>query len=102
MKNTISLSEIPYGEHRGYKGLGEEPKISKYEDYFVKRGIDTLKIGGVLAMVLPSGWLDRQKLSGADLINAYRLPRELLQEPIGTDIIIQKISKIFSQYFKLF
>ena len=27
-----------YGEHRGlYKGLGEEPKISKYEDYFVKR-----------------------------------------------------------------
>ena len=85
----------------------KEPKISKYEDYFVKRGIDTLKIGGVLAMVLPSGWFDRQKkkLSGADLINAYRLPRGAFAGTgIGTDIIIlkKKSAKYFSQYFKLF
>jgi type I restriction-modification system DNA methylase subunit len=36
-------------------------KISKYEDYFVKRSLDSLKANGVLAMVLPSGWLNRQK-----------------------------------------
>lgn len=107
-KYDLIIGNPPYGEHRGlYKGLGEEPKISKYEDYFVKRGIDTLKIGGVLAMVLPSGWLDRQKkLSGADLINAYRLPRGAFAGTgIGTDIIIlkknqQNISHNISNYFE--
>jgi hypothetical protein len=40
----LVIGNPPYGEHRGlYKGLGEEPKISKYEDYFVKRSLDSLK-----------------------------------------------------------
>jgi hypothetical protein len=52
-----------------YKGLGEEPKISKYEDYFVKRSLDSLKPNGILAMVLPSGWLNRQnQLKNAELM----------------------------------
>ncbi len=34
----LVIGNPPYGEHRGfYKGLGEEPKLAKYEDYFVKR-----------------------------------------------------------------
>jgi hypothetical protein len=57
----LVVGNPPYGDHRGlYKGLGEEPKISKYEDYFVKRSLDSLKPNGILAMVLPSGWLNRQ------------------------------------------
>ncbi|ATC37699.1 restriction endonuclease subunit R [Elizabethkingia anophelis] len=107
-KYDLIIGNPPYGEHRGlYKGLGEEPKISKYEDYFVKRGIDSLKSGGVLAMVLPSGWIDRQKkFFGADLINAYRLPRGAFAGTgIGTDIIIlkknqQNISHNISNYFE--
>lgn len=60
-KYDLVIGNPPYGEHRGlYKGLGEEPKISKYEDYFVKRSLDSLKPEGILAMVLPSGWLNRQ------------------------------------------
>jgi len=46
----LVIGNPPYGEHRGlYKGLGEEPKLSKYEDYFVKRSLDVLKDEGVLA-----------------------------------------------------
>ncbi|MCL1663404.1 toprim domain-containing protein [Elizabethkingia ursingii] len=92
-KYDLIIGNPPYGEHRGlYKGLGEEPKISKYEDYFVKRGVDSLKSEGILAMVLPSTWITRQKnLSGVDLVNAYSLPSKVFSGTgIGTDIIILK------------
>src|SRR5690554_5967214 len=104
----LVIGNPPYGEHRGYyKGLGEESNISKYEDYFVKRSLDVLKDGGTLAMVLPSGWLNRQnKLSGAEITNAFRLPvGAFAGTQIGTDIIIlkknaQKISEDISNYFE--
>lgn len=104
----LIIGNPPYGEHRGYyKGLGEESNISKYEDYFVKRSLDVLKDGGTLAMVLPSGWLNRQnKLSRAEITNAFRLPvGAFAGTQIGTDIIIlkknaQKISEDISNYFE--
>lgn len=58
----VIIGNPPYGQHRGlYKGLGEETNISRYEDYFVKRGMDLLKEGGILAMVLPHGWINRAR-----------------------------------------
>src|SRR5690554_3284831 len=104
----LIIGNPPYGEHRGYyKGLGEESNISKYEDYFVKRSLDVLKDGGTLAMVLPSGWLNRQnKLNNAEISNAFRLPAgSFTGTQIGTDIIIlkknaQKISEDISNYFE--
>ena len=104
----LVIGNPPYGDHRGfYKGLGEEPKISKYEDYFVKRSLDVLKEGGTLAMVLPSGWLNRQKnLKNAEISEAFRLPNGAFSgTQIGTDIIIlrknqQNISKDISKYFE--
>ena len=106
-KYDLIIGNPPYGEHRGlYKGLGEESKISKYEDYFVKRSIDSLKQDGVLAMVLPSGWLNRQKnLENAAVVNAFRLPSGSFSgTQIGTDIVIlkkssQKIGVDISNYF---
>lgn len=92
-KYDLIIGNPPYGDHRGYyKGLGEESHISKYEDYFVKRSLDVLKDGGILAMVLPSAWLNRQKkLSGAEIIQAFRLPSGVFEgTKIGTDIIILK------------
>ncbi|SHM72616.1 Eco57I restriction-modification methylase [Chryseobacterium carnipullorum] len=104
----LVIGNPPYGEHRGfYKGLGEEPKISKYEDYFVKRSLDSLKPNGVLAMVLPSGWLNRQKnLQNASVLDGFRLPNGAFAgTQIGTDIIILKknnhqISADISNYFE--
>ena len=107
-KYDLVIGNPPYGEHRGlYKGLGEESKISKYEDYFIKRGVDSLKEGGILAMVVPSGWLNRQKnLNNAELLSAYRLPTGAFAgTQIGTDIIIlkknsQSINQNISNYFE--
>jgi Type I restriction-modification system methyltransferase subunit len=107
-KYDLVIGNPPYGDHRGlYKGLGEEPKISKYEDYFVKRSLDSLKPHGVLAMVLPSGWLNRQtQLKNADILEGFRLPNGAFAgTQVGTDIIIlrknsQKISTDISNYFE--
>ncbi len=107
-KYDLVIGNPPYGDHRGfYKGLGEEPKISKYEDYFVKRSLDTMKEDGVLAMVLPSSWLNRQKkLNNAELVNAYRLPvGAFAGTQIGTDIVLlkkdsQKQNIDISKYFE--
>ena len=104
----LVIGNPPYGEHRGlYKGLGEEPKIPKYEDYFVKRSLDSLKPNGVLAMVLPSTWLNRQKnLQSANILDGFRLPNGAFAgTQIGTDIIIlrknnQNISTDISNYFE--
>ena len=89
----LVVGNPPYGSHRGlYLGLGEEEKITRYEDYFVKRSLDVMNEGGTLAMVLPSGWLNRaHKLTGAELTDAYRLPNGAFKATnIGTDIIILK------------
>ena len=103
----LIIGNPPYGEHRGlYKGLGEEPKISKYEDYFVKRSLDSLKPNGVLAMILPSSWLKRQNnLKNANILEGFRLPNGAFAgTQIGTDIIVlrknpQNISTDISNYF---
>lgn len=105
----LVIGNPPYGEHRGlYKGLGEESKISKYEDYFVKRSLDSLRADGILAMVLPSGWINRQiNLQNANILEGFRLPNgAFVGTQIGTDIIIlkksnQKISTDISKYFEL-
>lgn len=103
----LVIGNPPYGEHRGlYKGLGEEPKIPKYEDYFAKRSLDSLKPNGVLAMVLPSSWLNSQgNLKNANILEGFRLPNGAFAgTQIGTDIIIlrkntQNISTDISNYF---
>lgn len=107
VKYDLVIGNPPYGQHRGfYKGLGEESKISRYEDYFVKRSLDVLKDEGVLAMVLPSGWLNRQKNSkGIVLMDAYRLPNGAFKgTDVGTDIVILKKNSLqenidLSNYF---
>lgn len=87
----LVLGNPPYGDHRGkYRGLGEEPRIARYEDYFVKRSLDLLREGGVLAMVLPSGWLNRNKVErGWRIEVAYRLPNGVFAgTDVGTDVVV--------------
>lgn len=104
----LVIGNPPYGSHRGlYLGLGEETKLPRYEDYFVKRSLDVMNEGATLAMVLPSGWLNRQdKLLGAELSEAYRLPNGAFKATnVGTDIVIlKKNSQVqtqdISNYFK--
>ena len=92
-KYNLVIGNPPYGSHRGlYKGLGEESKIARYEDYFVKRSLDVLEDGGILAMVLPSSWIDRHTTFGGYTIEAaYRLPSGAFEATqVGTDIVVLK------------
>ena len=72
----------------------------EYDQYFILRGLDLLKPGGLLCFIIPSSFLDnshksekiKQKISEkAVLLDAYRLPiRTFEATDIGTDIILLK------------
>lgn len=93
----LVIGNPPYGDHRGfYKGVGEQEYIKTYQEYFIKRGLDVLKDKGVLAMVVPSGFLrgkdnpaKREIAKLGTLKEAYRLPNDIFKGTgIGTDIVV--------------
>ena len=96
-KYDVAVGNPPYGEYSGkYKGMGEGKIHSRYEEYFIDRTLDTLKDGGIMAFVVPSGFL-RNKTSKAKeliakkgkLLEAWRLPRGTFSSTdVGTDIIV--------------
>ena len=98
-KHDLVIGNPPYGDYISkYRGMGEGKEHSHWEDYFIERGLDTLKEGGHMIMVVPSSFLSkakdkiREKIAGkAKLIDAYRLPKGIFAgSAIGTDIIVLK------------
>ncbi|GMO51855.1 MAG: hypothetical protein Pg6C_16900 [Treponemataceae bacterium] len=96
-KYDAAVGNPPYGEYSGiYKGYGEGKEHSKIDEYFIDRTLDTLKEGGVLAMVVPSSFLRsknskaKEKIAGkARLLEAWRLPNGTFGTTgVGTDIIV--------------
>lgn len=98
-KYDVAVGNPPYGAYTGkYKGLGEGKDFKRYESYFMARTLDTLKDGGVMAMVVPSGFLDGgsaygkdlEKVAGkAELLEAWRLPNGTFESTdVGTDIVV--------------
>ncbi|MCB1178292.1 MAG: Eco57I restriction-modification methylase domain-containing protein, partial [Leptospiraceae bacterium] len=72
----------PYGKFSGmYKG-SEGKGWKQFETYFLKRSLDTVEEGGIVAMVVPSRFLDYEKhnkdklkvMENAELVDAYRFP----------------------------
>ena len=71
--------------------------------YFVLKGLDALREGGLLAYIITSNWLNhdteqvRYALQQSRLVGAYRLANNLFKEngtEVGTDLIVlQKDSK---------
>jgi superfamily II DNA or RNA helicase len=116
----LVVGNPPYGDHRGrYKGLGEEENIHEYSEYFLKRALDVTKEGGLVALVMPSGFLRNKEnyakteiAKNGNLIEAYRLPNGIFPTTdIGTDLVIfqknttreleRKLSKLSGDtYFK--
>jgi len=99
-KYDLVIGNPPYGTYNDtYKGRGEGKAFNRYEEYFISRGLDSLKDdSSLLAMVVPSGFLnsasDKQKEIIAQkgyLIDAYRLPEGIFPTTqVGTDIIFMK------------
>lgn len=100
----VAVGNPPYGAYTGkYKGLGEGKEYKRYETYFMSRTLDTLKDGGVMAMVVPSGFMDGKSSYGKDLekiaekgelLEAWRLPNGTFDSTdVGTDIVVFKKGK---------
>ena len=93
----------PYGQYSGIeKGKGEGKDHKRYEEYFIERGLDALKEGGVMAYVVPSAFLRgaaytsiKQKIAEkGKLLEAYRLPNGTFSTTdVGTDILIIRKEK---------
>ena len=57
----ILIGNPPFGERAGFiKGKGEESKINRLEEYFIKRGLDMTKEGGYLIYVVNSSFLQKR------------------------------------------
>lgn len=102
-KYHLVIGNPPYGDFTGkYAGMGEKKHTgaSEYDHYFILRGLDLLKPGGLLIFIIPSAFLQngsaynaikRKITSKAELIDAYRLPSGMFDTTdIGTDIVVFK------------
>lgn len=96
----LVIGNPPYRDYVSeYAPLGEKEvtKAFTFDQYFLIRGIDILKPGGILIFIIPNTFLSngdkyndiKEKLiSKADLIDAYRLPNGIFgTTDIGTDIV---------------
>ena len=102
-KYDLVIGNPPYGDYKSRaSGMGESlnGKIKKFEHYFILRGIDTLKEGGLLVYIIPSSFLRNENTynfakakiaENAQLLDAYRLPENTFDTTsIGTDILVFK------------
>ena len=99
-KYDLVIGNPPYGEYTGeWKGKGEGKEFNRYEEYFIAKGLDSLKDeNSLMAFVVPSGFLNSsndkiKKLIAekGELIDAYRLPEGTFPTTqVGTDIIIMR------------
>lgn len=85
-----------------YKNEKKETLAETLDQYFIARGIDLLKVGGLLVFIVPSTFLQnnnkynqfKKKIkSKSNLLEVYRLPNSIFPNTAtGTDILVmQKI-----------
>ncbi|MBS1635393.1 MAG: DUF1249 domain-containing protein [Bacteroidetes bacterium] len=100
---SLVIGNPPYGEFTGrYAGMGEKQHTgaTEYDQYFILRGLDVLKPGGLIVLLIPSNFLANQfkynkvkeKIAAkAEFMDSYRLPGRIFQTTdIGTDILVLK------------
>lgn len=89
---SAMVGNVPFGNFKVF-----DSKYNKYNfqihDYFLAKGLDKLRPGGVMALVTSAGTMDKadptfRKYLGqrADLIGAIRLPNNTFSENAGTDV----------------
>jgi type I restriction-modification system DNA methylase subunit len=97
----LVITNPPYRPYVSeYSPLGEKDATGAdtFEMYFIMRGVDVLRKGGLLIMIIPNTFMSndskyndfKEKLAKkADLLDAYRLPNGVFPNTeVGTDIIV--------------
>lgn len=97
----LVIGNPPYREYVSeYAPLGEKSATGAFtfEMYFIMRGIDVLKPGGLLVFIIPNTFMSndnkyndfKEKLAEkCNLLEAYRLPNGVFgNTDVGTDIIV--------------
>lgn len=106
-KYDLVIGNPPYGNYTGeWKGKGEGSEHNRIEEYFIEKGLESLKDeNSSLVFIVPSGWLRsgrdkiKELISGKGrLVDAWRLPNGVFDSTdVGTDIIIMKKHKDLDQ-----
>lgn len=88
----VVVGNVPFGNHRVMDSAYDEQKF-KIHDYFLAKGMDKLKAGGIMAVVTSSGSMDKQDDSArkylaerAELVGAVRLPNNAFKANAGADV----------------
>ena len=106
----LVATNVPFGDIRVFDPEYSNSKSQVRRDaarmihrYYVLKGLDCLREGGVLAYIITSNYLNRdgeqlgEALKASSLIGAYRLPNDLFREAgteVGIDLLVlQKNSK---------
>ena len=94
----LVIGNPPYGDYKEkWRGLGEGKEFDRYEEYFLSRGIDSLKNqDSLMIMIVPSGFLNsnedkvKQAISSkGKLLDGWRLPEGVFPTTkVGTDILV--------------
>ncbi len=106
----LIIGNPPYGASRVYDSHHADLKDHCIHHYFVAKSMRLLKTGGVLAMVLPSYFMDNITKhvrgiihrEGGSLITAYRLPDDLFDNAkITVDIVFLTKGKTEKPWLKV-
>ena len=94
-------TNVPFGDIKVYDPLFKSPvqkeALKMVHRYYVLKGLDCLKDGGILAYIITSNYLNndseqvQEALKQARLIGAYRLANNLFKEngtEVGTDLLV--------------
>lgn len=109
-KFDLIIGNPPYGANTIYDS--QHPDLKEYciHHYFVAKSMRLLKTGGILAMVLPSYFMDNTTKNvrtiihneGGDLITAYRLPDDFFADAkITIDIVFLIKGKTGSPWLRV-
>lgn len=94
----LAIGNPPYGTHTNrYSSYFKKPKFKQIEQFFIYKGLELLKKGGLLIYITGSGFMrgsyeKEKKAIGeiAEFIDAYRMPKVFKNTQVPTDILIFK------------
>ena len=105
----VAVSNVPFGDVAVFDAQFEKGSAvrraaaKKIHNYFCLKTVDTVRDGGIVALLIPQGVLNadsnsavrRLMLSQADLLSAVRMPNNLFTENAGTEagcdlLVLQK------------